>query len=71
MEAIEKDQFREIFPFFSNAPQILVENILSSSRYKKIPRKVRGGSVPGFHFHAFWRKKNFQDERIRPGDNPV
>jgi CRP/FNR family transcriptional regulator len=40
MTSIEKDRFLEIFPFFQNASQSLVENILSLSRYQKLPGKM-------------------------------
>lgn len=40
MKSIEKDRFLEIFPFFQNASQDLVENILSLSRHKKLPANM-------------------------------
>jgi hypothetical protein len=40
MKSIKKDRFLGIFPFFLNAPQALVESILSLSRYKKLPDKM-------------------------------
>jgi CRP/FNR family transcriptional regulator len=40
MGIIRKDLFLEIFPFFQNAPQSLVESILSLSRHNKIPGNV-------------------------------
>ena len=64
MEAIEKDQFLEIFPFFSNAPRILVENILFSSRYKKIPGKtlvkLEGDQCQDFIFMLSGEKRIFK-----------
>jgi CRP/FNR family transcriptional regulator len=64
MEAIEKDQFLEIFPFFSNAPRILVENILFSSRFKKIPGKtlvkLEGDQCQDFIFMLSGEKRIFK-----------
>jgi CRP/FNR family transcriptional regulator len=40
MGSIEKDRFLETFPFFQNASQDLVENILSLSRHKKLPANM-------------------------------
>jgi len=40
MGVIQRDQFLEIFPFFQKASQPLVENILSFSRYQKLPGKM-------------------------------
>ena len=64
MEAIEKDQFLKIFPFFSNAPRILVENILFSSRYKKIPGKtlvkLEGDQCQDFIFMLSGEKRIFK-----------
>jgi CRP/FNR family transcriptional regulator len=40
MGSAKTDHFLEIFPFFRNAPQSLVENILSLSRYQKLPVKM-------------------------------
>ncbi len=37
MGSVKKDRFLEIFPFFRNASQSLVESILSLSRHNKIP----------------------------------
>jgi CRP/FNR family transcriptional regulator len=38
--SIERERFLETFPFFRNASPSLVENILSSSRYMKLPGKM-------------------------------
>ncbi len=40
MGSIKKDRFLQIFPFFQNASQTLVGNILSLSRHKKLPGKM-------------------------------
>ena len=40
MGAIEESRFLKIFPFFQNASEILVENILSLSRYITLPGKM-------------------------------
>ena len=40
MGSIEKDRFLKIFPFFENASQSLVGNILSLSRHMKLPGKM-------------------------------
>lgn len=40
MEAIQRERFLKIFPYFQKAPQALVENILSLSRYQKLPGKM-------------------------------
>lgn len=40
MGSMRKERFLEIFPFFHNASQSLLEDILSLSRYKKLPGKM-------------------------------
>jgi CRP/FNR family transcriptional regulator len=64
MDVIEKDQFLKIFPFFSNGPRILVENILSSSRYKNIPGKMlvklEGDQCQDFIFMLSGEKRIFK-----------
>jgi CRP/FNR family transcriptional regulator len=40
MGAIVESRFLEIFPFFQNASQSLVKNILSLSRHKNLPGKM-------------------------------
>jgi CRP/FNR family transcriptional regulator len=64
MDAIEKNLFLKIFPFFRNAPPILVANILSSSRYRKIPRntlvKLEGDQCEDFIFMLSGEKSIFK-----------
>lgn len=40
MGSIDRDRFLKIFPFFRNASQPLVDNVLSSSRCMKLPDRV-------------------------------
>jgi CRP/FNR family transcriptional regulator len=64
MDVIEKDQFLKIFPFFSNGPRILVENILTSSRVHKIPGKtlvkLEGDQCQDFIFMLSGEKRIFK-----------
>jgi CRP/FNR family transcriptional regulator len=53
MGSINQDRFLEIFPFFKNASQPLVDNILSSASCKKLPGKMLV-SLEGDHCQNFF-----------------
>jgi len=64
MDVIEKERFLKVFPFFRNCPPNLVENILSSSRYRKIPGntlvKLEGDQIQDFVFILSGEKRIFR-----------
>jgi CRP/FNR family transcriptional regulator len=64
MDTAEKELFLNTFPFFRNGPRILVENIFSSSRYRKIPGntlvKVEGDACQDFVFMLSGEKRIFR-----------
>jgi CRP/FNR family transcriptional regulator len=64
MNSIKKALFLEIFPFFRNAPQSLVKNILSLSRYQKLPGKIlvklEGDQCQDFVFMLSGEKRIFK-----------
>ena len=64
MDVIGKERFLKVFPFFRNGPPNLVENILSSSRYRKIPGntlvKLEGDQIQDFVFILSGEKRIFR-----------
>jgi CRP/FNR family transcriptional regulator len=64
MDVIEKERFLKVFPFFRNGRPNLVENILSSSRYRKIPGntlvKLEGDQIQDFVFMLSGEKRIFR-----------
>ena len=64
MKNNENAQFLNIFPFFRNRSRILVENILSSARYRRIPGKtlvkLEGDRCEDFIFMLSGEKRIFK-----------
>ena len=58
---IKKDQFLKIFPFFRNAAQSLIEDILSLSRHNMLPSnmlvKLEGERCQDFVFMLAGEKR--------------